>query len=61
MATIDVDKLRECMEDYYGTAAFNGFPVAMADLVELSNLNDYELCEHAERNGIDLTKFSIDQ
>ncbi len=61
MATIDVDKLREYMEDYYGTAAFNGFPVAMADLVELSNLNDYELCEYAERNGIDLTKFSIDQ
>lgn len=48
------------MEDNYGTAAFNGFPVAMADLVVISSLSDYELCEYAERNGIDLSKFAID-
>lgn len=60
MATIDVTKLRDYMEDYYGTAAFNGFPVAMADLVDLSNLNDYELCEYAEQHGVDLTKFSVE-
>lgn len=60
MATIDVTKLRDYMEDYYGTAAFNGFPVAMADLIELSNLSDYELCEYAEQHGVDLTEFSVE-
>lgn len=48
------------MEDYYGTAAFDGFPVAMADLIELSNLSDYELCEHAEQHGVDLAEFSVE-
>ena len=33
MATIDVDKLRDYMTDYFGTAMFNGFPVAILDLV----------------------------
>lgn len=60
MATIDVTKLRDCPEDYYGTAAFNGFPTAIAGLLGLSNLSDYELCEYTEQHGVDLTKFSIE-
>lgn len=60
MAAIDTTKLRDYLEDYYGTALFSGFPVAMADLVEVSSLNDYELCEFAERNGVDLAEFALD-
>lgn len=60
MAAIDTTKLRDYLEDYYGTALFSGFPVAMADLVEVSSLNDYELCEFAERNGVDLAEFTLD-
>lgn len=61
MSTIDTAKLRAYLEDYYGTATFNGFPAAMTDLIEISSLNDYELCKYAEENGVDLTDFSIDQ
>ena len=32
MATIDVDKLRDYMTDYFGIAMFNGFPAAILDL-----------------------------
>ncbi len=60
MSTVDAAKLRDYLENYYGTAAFNGFPIAMADLVELSNLSDYELCKFAEEKGVDLTKFIVD-
>lgn len=60
MAIIDAAKLRDYMEDHYGTAAFNGFPAAMADLIELSDLNDYELCDYAEQHGVDLTEFSVE-
>lgn len=29
---IDVNHLRRDMKDYYGTAMFNGFPMAVMDL-----------------------------
>lgn len=61
MTLIDTKRLREYMEDYYGTAAFSGFPLAMSDLVELDSLSDFELCKYAEKQGIDLTKFIADQ
>jgi hypothetical protein len=54
---IDVDKLRDYMEDYYGTAAFNGSPAAMVDAWDVDEADPYELCERAEREGIDLTRF----
>jgi len=28
---VDVDRLRECMLDEYGSAAFNGLPAAVMD------------------------------
>ena len=60
MATIDVDKLRDHLEDYCGTAAFSGFPAALLDLADVHNASGVELCRTAERLGIDLTEFEID-
>ena len=45
MATIDVDKLRDYMTDYFGTAMFNGFPAAILDLSDIENMSGYELCQ----------------
>lgn len=59
MATIDVDKLREYLKDYYGTAMFNGFPAALLDLSDIDSMDDYELCEQAEKMGIDLRRFTV--
>lgn len=59
MATIDVDKLRDYMTDYFGTAMFNGFPAAVLDLSDIERMSGHELCQKAESLGIDLRNFEI--
>ena len=56
---IDVNRLRRDMKDYYGTAMFNGFPVAVMDLSRVERLSDSELVELAQKNGVDLRKYII--
>ena len=56
---IDVNRLRRDMKDYYGTAMFNGFPMAVMDLSKVERLSDQELVELAQRNGVDLRKYII--
>ena len=59
--TVDVDALREYMLDRAGTAAFAGFPAAMADVVAIDGMDGYELCRAAEREGVDLRDFAVDE
>ena len=59
MATIDVDALRSYMEDYLGTAMFDGFPPASLDLSDIQRMSGYELCKKAEELGIDLRAFEV--
>lgn len=59
MATIDVDKLRDYLIDYTGTAAFNGLPAALLDTMDIENMDGYELCQKAEDMGIDLHDFEV--
>ena len=61
METIDVDALRDYMEDYYGTAMFNGFPLALMDLADVGTMDSYALCELAERAGVDLRRFAVEE
>ena len=56
---IDVKRLRRDMKDYYGTAMFNGFPMAVMDLSKVERLSDRELIELAQKNGVDLRKYII--
>lgn len=60
MATVDVDALRDYMEDYYGTAMMSGMWPALGDLGAVSSMDGQELCELAERQGVDLRRFAID-
>lgn len=60
MATIDVDKLRDYMTDYFGTAMLDGFPAAILDLSDIESMGAYELCQKAESLGIDLRDFEIE-
>ena len=32
----DIERLREDLKDYYGTAMFNGFPMAMMEVDKVS-------------------------
>lgn len=60
MATIDVDKLRDYMKDYFGTAMMGGFSAAILDLADVDSMSGEELCKTAEDNGIDLRDFVIE-
>lgn len=56
---IDADRLRDYMVDRCGTAAFSGFPAAIADAWETERIDGCELCRFAERQGIDLRRFQL--
>ena len=56
---IDIERLRRDMEDYYGSAMFNGFPMAIMDLSRIESLSDRELVELAQKNGVDLRKYIL--
>ena len=56
---IDIDRLREDILDYYGTAMFNGFPMAVMDLSKVERMSDRELVELAQKNGVDLRKYIV--
>ena len=57
---IDIDQLRSYLIDYCDTAAYGGFPAAMLDVMDLERMSGYELCQAAERLGIDLQRFAVD-
>ncbi len=47
----DAEELRERLTDYYGTAAVSGFPMAMADMNEVSWMDDDEVIRRAKEMG----------
>ncbi len=59
--TVDVDKLRAYMIDYYGTAAFSGMPVAILDASKVQLMSAEELVHLAMKEKIDLTKFAVEK
>ena len=61
MTTIDVDRLRDCMRDYCGSAMMSGLPAAFIDVVDIEHASGKELCSMAERMGIDLGGFIIEE
>lgn len=56
---IDIDRLREDLEDYYGTAMFGASPLAVMDLVEVDSASDEELIKMARKLRIDLDKYIL--
>lgn len=56
---IDIDRLRDYMVDYCGTAAFSGFSAAILDAWEIERMDGHELCRLAERQGVDLRRFQL--
>ena len=56
---IDVDKLREDMEENYGSAMFDGFTMAAMEFSMVEDMSDQELVEFARENGVDLRKYIV--
>ena len=57
---VDVDRLRESLIDHAGSAAGVGFPAAMLDVVDIEGESPQELLARAEREGLDLHVFAVD-
>lgn len=58
MNKIDIDKLRNDLEDYFGTAMFSGNPQAMIDLEKVKRASIQELISIAQRYGFDIEKYT---
>lgn len=55
---IDIEKLRNDLMDYFGTA-MGFFPVATMDLVKVQNASPEELINIALKNNFDLSKYIV--
>ena len=57
---IDVDQLREGLLGRAGSAAGVGFPAAKLDVMDIEDESPQELLARAEREGLDLRDFTVD-
>lgn len=57
MENIDIEKLRQYIIDYYGTAMINSSPTAMMDLLEVENANNEKVLSLALKNNININNF----
>lgn len=55
--TIDIQKLRNDLKDNYGTAMFNGFPMAVMDLAKIDRMSDQEIVEYALKKNLRIEKY----
>lgn len=58
---IDIYKLRRDLMDYYGTAANNGFPAAMIDVIDVENASPEKLIQLANRAGFCLEDYQEEE
>jgi hypothetical protein len=54
---LDYDRLRRDLVDYYGTAMYSGFPMAMMELEQLKRASETELEKFAKKAGLNLNKY----
>lgn len=55
--TYDYKKLRKDLIDYFGTAAFSGFPAAMMDVYDVEKASNEKLLEYAKQAGFNMSKY----
>ena len=58
MSKVDIDKLRDDLEDYFGTAMFSGNPQVMMDLEKVKRASSQELISIAQRCGFDINNYA---
>lgn len=54
---LDISKLRDDLEDYYGSAMFSGLPMAVVELTQAQTASPQELVDMAQRAGFDLGRY----
>lgn len=56
---IDIEKLKEDLIDYFGTAMFNASPLAIIELTKIEKSSDKEIIQIAIDNNFDLNEYII--
>ena len=56
--SVDFEKLREDLIDYFGTA-MGTFPIAVMNVTEVEKASDRELIRIATQNGFDLSDYEF--
>jgi hypothetical protein len=54
---MDLKRLRNDLIDYYGSAMFSGFPMAMMDLADIERMTEVKLVKTAKELGFDMSKY----
>ena len=57
MSLIDIDRLRDDLEDYFGTAAFSGNPQAIIELEKVKRASDQQVISIAQRCGFNVNNY----
>lgn len=57
-SSVNEYQLRRDLRDYYGTAAYNGFPAASMDAMRVDRMSTQELVNQAQKNGFDMSKYT---
>ena len=55
----DFERLRYDLLDYFGTASFGGFPMAMVDLSDVERASNEQLLHIAMQNGFNLSMYKL--
>ena len=58
--TVNVDKLRNDLIDYYGSAMYSGFPAAVIEVMDVETASPEELIDIANRAGFNVRNYAID-
>lgn len=56
MSDDKIEKLREELKDYYGTAMASGFGMAVLDLAKVDRMSDEEIKDLARKNGMEVSE-----
>lgn len=57
---IDADKLRKDVLNYYGTAMYSGYPMAVIEVADAETASPQELVDIAQRAGFNLRDYAVD-
>ena len=57
---IDIERLREDLREYFGSAIFNASSIAIMELIEVCKCSDEEIIEIARKNGFNLNNYRND-
>ncbi len=55
---LDVSRLKDDLENYYGSAMCSGLPMAVVELSQVESASPQQLAELARRAGFDLRDYA---